>query len=242
MKKTQTKTKEKVSEKKEKTSKRQTVRRTNPEKQEEIQPQEAPVETKQPARQKKPRKPLTLEEKQEIRLRKHQKRLRKNKEYLQSRSEENFYCTNKQLIPALERWRDTAPLDRPQDRVMTKELADMVERIAKKLTNHSNFIRYPWHLKEEMVSYAKTKILMGLKSYNFKFSNPFSYITQSCWNSFLIVLRKHYKQLNIKRELMKYKLSQIEENKQFSQKNLYNYLTRQFLGEVDQDSDEGGFD
>jgi len=199
-------------------------------------------ETKKPVRKKKQTRVLTLEEKQENRLRKHKKRLETNREYLEKRPEKNFYCTNKQLIPALERWRDTAPLDRPQDRVMTKELADMVERIAKKLTNHSNFIRYPWHIKEEMVSYAKTKILMGLKSYNFKFSNPFSYITQSCWNSFLIVLRKHYKQLNIKRELMKYKLSQIETNRQFSQKNLYNYLTKQFLGEIDQDSDEDSFD
>ena len=203
---------------------------------------EKPIEIKKFSKSKKHRRQLTLEEKQEIQLKKHRQRLEKNREYLEKRSEKNFYCTNKDLIAALERWRDTAPLDKPENRVMTKELADMVEHIAKKLTNHSNFIRYPWHIKEEMVSYAKTKILMGLKSYNFKFSNPFSYITQGCWNSFLIVLGKHYKQLNIKRELMKQKLSQMESSKQFNQKYLYNYLTKQFLGEVGDDGDDCDFD
>lgn len=42
-----------------------------------------------------------------------------------------------------------------------------------------------------------------MKNYNFEFSNPFAWISMSFWNSYLTVIYRHYKQLNIKRDLMK---------------------------------------
>lgn len=86
-----------------------------------------------------------------------------------------------------------------KSRTISNELANMFYAIARKLTNHSCFRNYEQSIKDEMVSYASYKFVTGICNFNFKYSNPFAYFTQSCFNSFKSVLTQHYKQINIKR-------------------------------------------
>ena len=175
---------------------------------------------------------LSLEERQDINLEKHRKRQRDNKEKNENRSTDNFYCTNKMLTDELIKWRDSDP--DPDKRMASNELAIMINNIATKLSNHSNFRNYPIDIKDEMISYARFKILKGLKHYRFEFNNPFAYITQGCWNAFLTVCGKYYKYLNAKREYTKRFLSKLEEVEGINVDKIYNTYFKDFINENDE--------
>ena len=95
------------------------------------------------------------------------------------------------------------PLDPNTGRIMSEKFGRMIMMIAQRLSNHSYFRNYPLELKEDCQSYAYEKIIKGLFNYNFKYTNAFAYLTQSCFNSFKSILSKHYKQINIKRDITK---------------------------------------
>lgn len=144
-------------------------------------------------------------EQRKLRLQEYRKQIYKN------RSDPNgFYVTNKGLMEELEKWRDSA--ENVDDRKASEELGNMFLQIARRLTNHSYFRSYTKEVKEDCVGYAVYKCLTGIKNYNFKFTNPFAYFTQSCFNSFKTVLSKHYKQINIRRSYSKKVMTDIEAN------------------------------
>lgn len=142
---------------------------------------------------------LTLTEKQELKL-KVQKQRQKEKEGKEPTNKERFYCTNKQLINELEKWRDSA--EDPKDRIISDELGKMMYMIGEKMLNRSEFRNYDKELKEDMLGAFILKLIKGLKNYNFKFNNPFAFFTTAAWNAFLTVIGKHYRQQNIKKDLM----------------------------------------
>lgn len=98
------------------------------------------------------------------------------------------------------KWRDSA--DKPEDRIISEELGKMIIAIGEKMLNRSEFRNYPKELKEDMLGMFELKLIKGLKNYNFKFNNPFAFFTTAAWNAFLTVISKHYKQQNIKKDLM----------------------------------------
>ena len=145
---------------------------------------------------------LTLAQKQALKLKK-----QKEKEAAKhARGEDvpankdRFYCTNKELQAELVAWRDSSKII--ENRVISEKLGMMMMAIANKLLNHSNFRNYSYELKQDMASYFYYKLIKGLKNYNFEFSNPFAWCTQCAWNAFLTVIGKHYKHINIKRDLL----------------------------------------
>ena len=142
---------------------------------------------------------LTLEQKQELKL-KVQKQREKEKAGVEPPNKERFYCKNKDLTAELVKWRDSA--DKPEDRVISEELGKMIIAIGEKMLNRSEFRNYPKELKEDMLGMFELKLIKGLKNYNFKFNNPFAFFTTAAWNAFLTVISKHYKQQNIKKDLM----------------------------------------
>jgi hypothetical protein len=85
------------------------------------------------------------------------------------------------------------PLDPIHGRVMSEKFGQMIMMIAQRLSNHSYFRNYTMELKEDCQSYSYEKIIKGLFNYNFKYTNAFAYLTQSCFNSFKSILSKHYK-------------------------------------------------
>ena len=93
------------------------------------------------------------------------------------------------------------------DRKMSDKLGKMFMDIGNKLLNHSSFRNYDKELKDDMLMFGIEKVIKGLNNYNFKFNNPFAWITQAFWNAYLSVLNRHYKQINIRKDLM-IKLSQ----------------------------------
>lgn len=157
-------------------------------------PRKTTTTTQTPAKPK-----LSLEQKQELKL-KLQKQREKDKANVEPPNKERFYCKNKDLTVELEKWRDSS--DIPEERILSEELGRMILAIGEKMLNRSEFRNYSKELKEDMLGMFALKLIKGLKNYNFKFNNPFAFFTTAAWNAFLTVIGKHYKQQNIKKDLM----------------------------------------
>ena len=96
----------------------------------------------------------------------------------------------------------TFDISDPYDRILSEELGRMMMKIGNKLLNHSNFRNYSHDLKADMRSFFFQKIIKGLKSFNFRFSNAFAFFSTVGFNAYLTVISKHYKQQNIKFDLI----------------------------------------
>lgn len=152
-------------------------------------------------------KKLTYEEKKALKL-KAQREKDAAKAGTEPANKDRFYCTNKDLLAEMVKWRDSAK--RPEDRIISEDLGKMIMLIGDKVLNRSEFRNYPKELKEDMRSFGIYKILRGLKNYDFAFTNCFSYMTTAFWTSYLSVLKRHYKHINIKKDLMQKLLSEME--------------------------------
>ena len=152
------------------------------------------------AAMKKPK--LTLAEKQAIKLKAQRAKdaEKKARGETEPKNKARFYCTNKELQAEMIKWRDSSKI--VEERTISEELGKMFLAICNKILNHSNFRNYDTELKADMRGYALYKLIRGLKNYNFQFNNPFAWCSQACFNSYLTVIGKHYKQLNIKKDLM----------------------------------------
>lgn len=115
----------------------------------------------------------------------------------------------------------------------------MMIMIADKLLNHSSFRNYPLEVKQDLRSLGILKLVKGLKNYNFKFNNAFAYFTQALWNSYITGLAKHYKQINIKRELMKKLFEEIETYSGIDPRSLLNRCIRAYIDGDDGNGDDG---
>lgn len=180
------------------------------------------------AAMKKPK--LTLAEKQAIKLKaqKAKQAAKAARGELEPKNKDRFYCTNKELQAELIKWRDSA--EKPEDRILSEELGKMIIAIGNKLLNHSSFKNYSKELKEDMCSLYYCKLIKGLKNYNFAFNNPFAFFTQAAWNSFLIVIGKHYKHINIKKDLMKKLSQELETYAGISANSALNKCIKSYLG------------
>ena len=173
---------------------------------------------------------LTLEQKQEIKLKKQKDRNAKKIEagLIEPKNKERFYCTNKDLQAELIKWRDSN--ENPAKRIPSEEFGKMLLAIANKLLNHSNFRNYPKELKEDMRSFGLIKVIRGLKTYNFNFNNPFAWITQALYNAYLTVIGQYYKHINIKKALLKKIMSELEEMNGISANNAISKCIQNYLG------------
>lgn len=174
-------------------------------------------------------KKLTYEQRKELKLKSSQEKQRL-KEKQPPANKDRFYCTNKELYAELVRWRDSA--EKPEDRTISEELGRMMIAIGTKVLNRSEFRNYPKELKEDMASFGYFKIIRGLKNYDFRFQNSaFCFFTTAFFNAYLTILKKHYKHINIKKDLMEKLLSEMET---FPGMNTASSLTRaikQYLGD-----------
>ena len=186
-----------------------------------------------------PKKKLTLAEKQEIKLQRQKERQAKKiaAGELEPKNKDRFYCTNKDLQAELIKWRDSA--EKPEDRIISEELGKMMIMIADKLLNHSSFRNYPLEVKQDLRGIGLCKLIRGLKNYNFKFNNAFAYFTQALWNSYITGLTKHYKQINIKRELMKKLFEEIETYSGIDPRSSLNRCIKAYIDGDDGNSEDG---
>jgi len=188
--------------------------------------QRSPEELSKIAAQKKSK--LTLAEKQAIKL-----KLQREKEAAKAargevRNQDRDYVKNEDLKAELIKWKNSAK--EPEKRVLSEEFGEMLLKIGRKLLNHSNFRNYDPELKADMCMFGIQKIIKGLKNYNFEFSNPFAWISMSFWNSYLTVIYRHYKQLNIKRDLMKKLSMELETYSGIDPRSSLNKAIKEYLG------------
>lgn len=77
----------------------------------------------------------------------------------------------------------------------------MLRQISTHLLGDSRYRRYSKHMKEDMCSAALVKCLKNVKNFKPEKGAAFSYFTRATEYAFWEVLAKHYKQLNLLREL-----------------------------------------
>lgn len=105
-------------------------------------------------------------------------------------------------------------------------------QIGDKVLNRSEFRNYSKEIKEDCRSFFFYKALRGLKNYDFRFqSSCFSWLTQCAFNAYLTVLKKHYKHINIKKDLMEKLLSEMETFPGMNAASSLNRAIKQYLGE-----------
>ena len=185
--------------------------------------------TKKNSQSKDQPKKLTLAEKQAIKLKIQKERQAKKAAAgeLVPKNRERFYCTSAELHAELVKWRDSA--EKVEDRVLSEELGKMLIAIADKMLNRSEFRNYPKELKEDAKGFFFVKAIKGLKNYNFEFNNPFAYFSTCAWNAYISTITKHYKQQNIRKEVMKQLLSEIETYQGIDPKSSLNNYIRQYI-------------
>jgi len=83
--------------------------------------------------------------------------------------------------------------------------------ISLRLLNHPSFNRYPQDMKDEMQQEGVLKQVRNLKNLDPSKGSVFAYLTQCCWTAFIVYLGQHYKQLNIKRDMVIKVLMSTEE-------------------------------
>lgn len=129
---------------------------------------------------------------------------------------EDFYVEPKKFDEEIMHYYDSG--------VLSDNLADMVNKIAHKLSYASNFINYTY--REDMVGDALIRMFKALMSKKYdrvKGTNPFSYFTRIAFNAFRNRIKKE-KHLNETHLKYQEELSLIAENQNVykNNKNLYN--------------------
>ena len=110
------------------------------------------------------------------------------------------YLNNDEFADELQKWIDSS--ENIQDRIITDKLALMIRSIPENMIRKYQFNGYDQELKEDMIANAVLKCLKNLKNYNpARRNSAFNYFTLCTHCSFMTTLHKHYKQLNLKKEL-----------------------------------------
>lgn len=174
---------------------------------------------------------LTLAQKQAIKLKlQRQKEAEKIKRgETKAANADRFYVKNDELHEELIKWRDSSP--NIEERTLSEKFGEMLLKIGKKLLNHGNFRNYSPELKDDMLMFGIQKIIKGLKNYNFEFSNPFAWLSMSFWNSYLTVICKHYKHLNIKKDLIKKLSIELQTYNGIDPRSSLNKAIKTYLGD-----------
>lgn len=119
------------------------------------------------------------------------------------------YISNKDLLAELIVYRTAyykakeAGEELPQ---VSDPIASAILRIANKLSTSYNFVNYTY--REEMISDGIIKCLDKIHLFDHTRSeNPFAYITQICWNAFILRIKIEQNQSSIRAKLIREKLS-----------------------------------
>lgn len=112
------------------------------------------------------------------------------------------YIDAEQLKGEWLKWRDSST--QIDERIITNELGQMILDIATHLTSHKQFVGYPQYMKDDMVSDGVMKCIKNLKNIKGEFNGRqiFNYLTRACFTAIYDYLSDHYKEVNLKRELL----------------------------------------
>lgn len=113
-----------------------------------------------------------------------------------SAASDNDYVDNEALLAALKEYRalyeQTEAQKKPPPPV-TPYIGESITKIATKLASRYNFVNYTY--KDEMISEGVLNCIKYIKNFDPKKSkNPFCYISQICWHSFVRVIQNEKQQ------------------------------------------------
>ena len=117
----------------------------------------------------------------------------------------NNYIDRNELHSEMKTYKDTG--------IISERLGQLFLTMIDHILGHSNFRNYAYDLKEEMKSHALLMIIKyvhNCNAYERDATSVFAYVTTIIFNAYRQVLKKYYKQLNLKRELEKHYISMIE--------------------------------
>ena len=110
------------------------------------------------------------------------------------KSKKQPYLTSQQLAEALE---ESQKLGRP-----TEQVCKYFKLIAQHLLGDSRYRNYQKDLHDDMVSAALEKCIKNIKNYKKEYADRcFNYFTRCSEQAFWMVLGKHYKYVNMIRQL-----------------------------------------
>ena len=110
------------------------------------------------------------------------------------RQKKQQYLTSEQLAIELEKSQ--------QQEKPTEQVCIYFKMIATHLLGDSRYRNYPRDLQEDMVSDAIMKMIKNIHNYNPEFKDRcFNYWTRCCEHSFWTTLGKHYKYMNMVRQM-----------------------------------------
>lgn len=119
------------------------------------------------------------------------------------------YVDKAELRLEMEKWRLSA--DRPEDRVPSERLGQLLMVMHDRILGHRDFREYRRDIKEEMMSFSLFRILKrGLATYDPARGSPFSYFTRTIFQNYVTVLRRYYRRVNNHQKFVKGVLAQID--------------------------------
>lgn len=114
------------------------------------------------------------------------------------------YVNNEEMLEEFRKYKSTG--------IISNELGTMFVKIARNLSNKSNFIGYTW--KEEMIGEAVLTCIKYSKNFDpDKSKNAFGYISRFCYNSFIEYIKKQKNHSQIKETL--YNNKELVDHDQF---------------------------
>jgi len=96
-----------------------------------------------------------------------------------------------------------AGLERPQ---ISNKIAHAIMQVCTRMANSYNFCNYTY--KDEMISDAILKCYKKIHGFDpLRSENPFAYVSQIAWNSFLYRIKEEQKESSIKARMIREKMS-----------------------------------
>lgn len=115
----------------------------------------------------------------------------------------NYYIDPQEFLKSM--------LDSQEKGQPTEKYAEGCLLIANHLLTSRQFNGYSTHIKEDMVSNAMVCSMKAIHKFNIeKTQNAFGYITRTIWTSFIMVLRQHYRYINLKNKMMEHQLELMD--------------------------------
>ena len=110
------------------------------------------------------------------------------------KSKKKAYLTNEQLAEAL---RESKTLGQP-----TEKVCNYFRLIATHLLGDARYRRYPTDMQEDMSSAALLKAIKNIHNFKEEYADScFNYYTRCIEHGFWEVLHRHYKYVNLQRQL-----------------------------------------
>ena len=88
-----------------------------------------------------------------------------------------------------------------------------------------------------MAGFGYYKIIRGLKNFDFRFTNCFSFFSTAFFNAYLTILKKHYKHINLRKDLTVKLLTEMETYPGMNAASSLTKVIKQYLDDSGSDED-----